>query len=134
MENQVVSNEFFSFKVNVSKNRIYGTYHGFWAKDSIMDDLITNLQKAIDLVKKNYTFIADLRNFQTLPQQLLPRQAEAMNLMASTGVYRVAEIVPKSVIAGMQLKHSAQKTNMPNQRFSEVYEGEKWLDEEVKNL
>jgi len=129
-----VSNEYLELKVDVQKNRIYGTYLGFWSQNSIMDDLFTNLQKAIDMVKKNYTFVADLRNFSVLPQALVPRQVEAMKMMNSQGLYRVAEILPQSIVAGMQLKQNANKTNMPNKQFSSIPEGEKWLDEETKKL
>jgi hypothetical protein len=134
MEKQIVSNEYLELKVDVQKNRIYGTYLGFWSQNSIMDDLFTNLQKAIDMVKKNYTFVADLRNFSVLPQALVPRQVEAMKMMNSQGLYRVAEILPQSIVAGMQLKQNANKTNMPNKQFSSIPEGEKWLDEETKKL
>jgi hypothetical protein len=130
----IATNDYFSVKVDVSKNRVYASFHGFWAKMEIMEDYLTNLKKALAKINRNFTLVADLRDFQTLPQNLIPKQAEAMTLLAGSGIYKVAEILPKSVIASMQLKQTASKTNMPNQQFPSIPEGENWLDEEVKKL
>ena len=134
MKNQIASNEYFSVFVDESKNRIYATFNGFWSQMKIMDDYRSNLPVAFKRIKPNFTLIADLRNFKTLPPDLIPKQKQSMEDFAKAGMFKVAVILPGSAISGMQLKQSMNDTKMPERQFSTVDEGEKWLDNAVATL
>lgn len=131
MEKQIVSNQNFTIKVNDQKNRLYATFYGFWNEEKIMDDYMANLKKALTHLNRNFTLVADLRLFRTLPKELVNKQKKSMEILAAAGIYKVAEVLPESVIASIQLKQSATETNMPNKQFSEILSAEKWLDSEV---
>lgn len=131
---EIVNNNYYKINVDIGKNRIYASFHGFWGELRIMEDYLTSLDKAISNVKKNFTLVADLNDFKTLPTELIPKQKLAMQMLGKAGMYRVAELLPASVISKMQVSSSAKETNMPNRQFSSIVDGEKWLDEEIKKL
>ncbi len=134
MKNRIGSTEFFSVEVDDAKNRMYTTFHGFWKEMSIMDDYRTNLHTAIKRMKANFTLVADLRDFKTLPPELIPKQKQCMEDLAKGGMFKVAVILPASAISGMQLKKSMTDTNMPERQFGSVADGEKWLDNAAATL
>jgi hypothetical protein len=133
MEN-IVSNKYFEIQVDLSKNRIYATFIGFWPEMNIMLDYQSNLKTALSKVEPNFTMVAHLVQFKTLPASLLEKQQESMLIIAKAGLYKVAEILPESIIANIQLSNSAANTNMPSRQFSAIDQAEAWLDEEVKKL
>lgn len=128
MKNQIVSNEYFSIDVDSSKNRIYASFLGFWSKMEIMDEYLSYLTKALAAIKKDFTLLADLRTFKTLPNDLVAKQKLAMEDLAKAGMSKVAVILPQSVISEVQLKSSMNETAMPEKQFSTVEKGEEWLD------
>lgn len=130
---EIASNNFFKVSVDTSKNRMYTVFSDFWSED-IMDNYMSSLDTALSLVSSNFTLVADLREFKTLSPNLVPKQKMSMQKLGGAGMFKVAEILPASVISKMQLNSSAQETKMPNRQFSSISEGEQWLDNEVKNL
>ena len=134
MEKQIASNQNFTIKVNTQKNRMYATFNGFWGDEKIIDDYIENMKTALTSLQRNFTLVADLRMFKTLPKELVDKQKQSMQVLASAGIFKVAEIVPQSVIASMQLDQSASESNMPNRQFADVPSGERWLDMEIAAL
>ncbi len=128
MKNQIVSNEYFRIEVDNSKNRIYASFFGFWSKMEIMDEYLSYLTKALAAIKKDFTLLADLRTFKTLPNDLVAKQKLAMEDLAKAGMSKVAVILPQSVISEVQLKSSMNETAMPEKQFSKVEKGEEWLD------
>ncbi len=135
MKKQIVSNEYFSLFVDESKNRVYATFKGFWSQMKIMENYRSYLPQVFKLVKSNFTLVADLRNFKTLPPDLVPKQKESMMDFAKAGVFKIAAILPSSAISGMQLKQSMNETkNNPERHFDNVADGEKWLDNAVSAL
>ncbi|NJO90804.1 MAG: hypothetical protein HC831_18940 [Chloroflexia bacterium] len=135
MKKQIASNEYFSVFVDESKNRVYATFNGFWSQMKIMDDYRACLPAVFKMMKSKFTLVADLRNFKTLPPDLVPKQKQSMMDFAQAGVFKIALILPSSAISGMQVKQSAAETkNMPERQFDNVAEAEKWLDSVVANL
>ncbi len=130
---KVASSEFFEIKVNSPKNRLYLTQRKFWNK-KVMDDYINQIDKAISSMNNNFTLVTDLREFKALHSELVESSRVVMRKLSEGGMYKVAEILPESVISKMQLDQSTKATNMPNKQFSSVPEGEKWLDAEVQKL
>ena len=72
--------------------------------------------------------------FKTLPAEQIPKQKESLRLFMEAGLFKVAEILPKSVIASMQLKGATGHVNVPNRQFASIVEGEKWLNDEMKKV
>lgn len=128
MKNQIVSNDYFSINVDNTKNRIYASFFGFWSKMEIMDEYLSYLTKALTSIKQDFTLLADLRTFKTLPNDLVAKQKLAMEDLAKAGMSKVAVILPQSVISEVQLKSSMNETAMPEKQFSTVEGGEEWLD------
>ncbi len=131
---EVAKNQLYSLLVDTSKNRLYIKITGFWEKESSVDSYIADQKKAIEQLKPNFTVVADMREFKTLPQELVPKQESSQKDLAEAGMYRVAEILPGSVIASMQLERVTRKTHMPNNQFSSQEEGEKWLNDELEKI
>ncbi len=128
MKNQIVSNEYFTINYDSAKNRVYASFNGFWGTMQIMDEYRSYLTKVCNMVKSNFTMVADLRSFKTLPNDLVPKQKQSMDDLAKAGMSKVAVIVPESVISEVQLKSSMNETAMPEKQFSTVEGGEEWLD------
>jgi hypothetical protein len=58
-----------------------------------------------------------------------------MKDLTAAGMYRVAEILPTSSVASMQLDRVTKKIDgMHNNQFDSPEEGEKWLDDELKKI
>ena len=134
MKKEIVNNSYLKLHVDESKNRIHASFHGFWASMDTMDSYLNSMGIAISSVSKGFTMVADLRDFKTLPPELVKEQKASMQKLGEAGLYKVAEILPASAIAKMQLSDSTKETNMPNKQFSTIVDGEEWLDAEVNKL
>ncbi len=134
MKKQIASSQYYDLAVDVSKNRLYITSKGFWNKGEIIDAYHQCQTEALTHVKPNFTLVADMRDFKILPQDLVPKQEATHKDLAKAGMYRVACIVPASAVANFQLRDVAKGTEMPEQRFAVMSEGEAWLDAESGKL
>ncbi len=130
---RIATNEFFDVSINHQKNRLYTTVRKFW-NDKVMDNYLKSMGKAISSMRKNFTVVVDLRGLKTLPPKLAERSKNMMMELNKAGMYKVAEILPESAIAKMQLNQSTASTKMPNKQFGSIEEGEKWLDAEIRKL
>ncbi len=127
MKTTIAGNGFFDLSVDQEKNRLFITSKGFWT-DDIVDEYAKNQTIAIEKLKKGFTVVADMRTFKTLSQDLVKKQEKTHIELVEAGMYKVAEILPGSVIASMQLKQVTAKNDIPNKQFSTIEEGEAWLD------
>jgi len=134
MKEQITSSQYYDLAVDVSKNRLYITSKGFWNKGEIIEAYHKCQTEALKHVKPNFTVVADMREFKILPQDLVPKQEATHIDLAKAGMYRVACIVPASAVANFQLRDVAKGTEMPEQRFAVMSEGEEWLDTELSKL
>ncbi|MBI9060987.1 MAG: hypothetical protein JEZ14_03325 [Marinilabiliaceae bacterium] len=134
MKEQITTNQFYDLAVDVTKNRLYITSKGFWNKGEIIEAFRKCQAEALKHVKANFTVVADMREFKILPQDLVSMQEETQKDLAKAGMYRVACIVPASAVANFQLRDVAKGTEMPEQRFAVMSEGEDWLDTELSKL
>jgi len=134
MKEQITTNQFYDLAVDVSKNRLYITSKGFWNKGEIIEEYHKCQTQALKHVKPNFTVVADMREFKILPQDLVPKQEATQKDLANAGMYRVACIVPASAVANFQIRDVAKGTEMPEQRFAVMSEGEDWLDTELSKL
>jgi hypothetical protein len=131
---EIAKNNNYSLSVDTGKNRLYIKCIGFWNEVSIVDNYMTDQKKALAMLKPNFTAVADMLEFKPLPKELEEKERNLQKELAVSGMYKVAEILPDSVIAAIQLKNVTTTTNMPNRQFSSQADGEKWLDEELKKL
>ncbi len=134
MKTVIATTQFYAIVTDETKNRIFIQLNGFWTEEKIIDDYIIALNLAIAKMKPNFTLVVNLTKFKTLPSELVSKQQASMRALVEGGMYKVAEILPASAIAAMQLKASARSEQMPNKQFATELDGEKWLDEELKKL
>ncbi len=134
MKTVIASTQFYTLITDETKNRIFIQLNGFWTEEKIINDYGLALDQAIAKMKPNFTLVVNLTKFKTLPSELVPKQQASMRALAEGGMYKVAEILPASAIAAMQLKTSTRSEQMPNKQFATEKDGEKWLDEELKKL
>lgn len=134
MKKQLSTSPYYELAVDESKNRLYITSKGFWNKAEIVEDYHQAQTAALKHVKPNFTVVADMREFKILPQDLVPQQEATHKDLAAAGMYRVACIMPASAVANFQIRDVAKGTEMPEQRFAVLTEGEQWLDAEIEKL
>lgn len=133
MKNIVKENENYQVCYDNSINRLYITCVGFWQEETVTE-FIQVQTNALRLVKPNYTLVADMRDYKTLPQNLVEAQKNSQQDLINAGLYKVAEILSKSVIANMQLKKITQHNDMPVNSFQTLEEGEAWLTKMSEKL
>lgn len=133
MKNIVKENENYQVCYDNSINRLYITCVGFWQEETVTE-FIKIQTAALRLVKPNFTLVADMRDYKTLPQNLLKAQKDSQDDLIKAGIYKVAQILSKSVIANMQLKKITQENDMPINSFQTTEEGEAWLTKMSENL
>ncbi|GAA4423634.1 hypothetical protein GCM10023188_02670 [Pontibacter saemangeumensis] len=110
-----------------SKNRIYLTVKGFWKNREAVPHFLDDLQKALRLVKPDFSLLSDLRTMLTHPQRLSSLHIEAHNLIKLAGLSKAAIVVPIDRIATLQVEEINSKSTMSSENFSSVVEAEIWL-------
>ena len=133
MKKVIASNTNYDLSVDSEKNRLHIACKGFWAKGEIVDQYIVDQKEAINYLKSGFTVVADMRNFKTLPLDLVEKQQKSHMDLVDAGMFKVAEILPQSAIAKSQLNKVTETSSMPNMQFAEISEGESWLDAQSKN-
>ncbi len=133
MKRVIASNANYDLGVDTEKNRLHIVCKGFWAKEEIVDQFVAHQKEAISHVKSGFTVVADMREFKTLPLTLVEKQQKSHMDLVNAGMFKVAEILPQSAIAKSQLNKVTESSNMPNMKFADYAEGEKWLDSQTNN-
>ncbi len=133
MKQEIEKTEFYSIHVDQSINRLYISVKGFWSDKNLVERYALAQTRAISYLKPKYSLVADVRALKTLPSDLVPIHKVTQDELIETGVHRVAEIMPQSVIANMQMKDTTTNNNMPRRQFADPREGEKWLDSVTAN-
>lgn len=111
-----------------SKNRIYLTVKGFWKSREAVTHFLNDLQKALRLVKPDFSLLTDMRTMLTHPQRLSSLHIEAHNLIKIAGLAKAAILVPTDRIATLQVEEINSKSAMASESFSSLAEAEAWLD------
>lgn len=109
------------------ENRLYFTVFGFWKSTEVVPDLLTDIQKAIKLVKRPFTLLADLSGMVTHPQQLNTLHIEMQKALASAGLSHGAYVEPTDKIANFQIEQTILSSKVNMSRFSTFQKAEEWL-------
>ncbi len=123
----IEQNPFYELAVSTQKNRIYLKIIGFWRNEAAVPNYLKDWNKALGLVRKDFTVLTDATQMKIHPPdvRLLHEQAQAAILKA--GVSKVAEILTDR-ISEIQLDNVAKVTLFPKKNFISQEEAEKWLD------
>ncbi|WP_439183859.1 hypothetical protein [Carboxylicivirga taeanensis] len=133
MKKVITTNVNYDLGIDLEKNRLHIVCKGFWSKGEIVDQFIAHQKEALSYLKSGFTVVADMREFKTLPLDLVDKQQQSHADLVKAGMFKVAEILPQSAIAKSQLNKVTDSSKMPNMKFSDYAEGEKWLDSVTKN-
>ncbi len=125
---QVASNDCYKLVYDYFKNRIYFTVMGYWKNKECIPDFIADWNKAILLVKTDFTILTDMRTMITHPQELNSIHEQAHTLVVEAGVKKVAHVMPTDKIAYLQALSILEKTTLPVKGFTDPEAADQWLD------
>ena len=111
-----------------SKNRIYLTVKGFWKNPEAVPHFLDDLQKALRLVRPDFSLLSDLRSMLTHPQLLSNLHIEAHHLIKAAGLVKAALVLPTDRIATLQAEDINSKSEIAFESFSTLAEAEVWLE------
>jgi len=116
----VVKTDFFELYIDKVKNRLYSIIKGFWYDEKFLDNYIFDQREALSHLKPGFTMIVNLVDFKIMPDPFIEKEKRAQKDLREKGLFRVAELVPKSEIARDQLGKVSRENKMPNRQFSNL--------------
>ena len=125
---EIAKNEYYSIGVDKGKNRIYIVMTDFWGDVSLAASYVEDIRTACQMVSKDFTVLADLRNMKTPSVDVKQKFAEVQNIMEKAGLLKTAEILPEDVVAQMSVDRTFKKYTMVRGLFSSKLKAEAWLD------
>lgn len=123
----VIKTDCYEIAYQEELNRLYFTVFGFWKNAEVVPDLLPDLQKAIKLVTRPFTLLADLSGMVTHPQQLNALHIEMQKALASAGLSHGAYVEPTDKIANFQIEQTIHTSQVNLSRFATIQEAEEWL-------
>lgn len=118
------------YKVNydMSKNRIYAELGGF-LKDEELKDYKSELIKAVDQAKPNFTALFDVRSLKPLPEECNQILEDAKSYAVNNGLKKSAAVL-NSVVLKLQgtRKFKNMAKDKPEEYFSTTEEAESFLN------
>jgi len=113
------------------KNRIYLYMEGFHdLKEALR--LKEEYRKAIEKCRPGFTVLVDVTKYKPGSEEVQKVHAEASKMDAEAGVSKVARVVGKTPLGGMQLNRISRTVgNYPAKNFATFEEAEAYLDGEI---
>lgn len=124
---RVAHNACYGISYDAVKCRVYFDVIGFWKNHASVPEFLKDWDKVLQLVKKGFTMLVDMRTMITHPQQLNDLHKESMDKVLSAGVGRVAYVMPNDKIACFQVIDNGMNPELNTQQFSTCEEAEQWL-------
>jgi hypothetical protein len=125
---RIATNPCYDLAYDSSKNRIYFKIHGYWKNAEVVPDLLTDWDKALAFTHSDFTVLVDMRQMITHPQGLNKLHTAVQQKVASSGVAKVANIMPTDKIASLQAAEITTCTKLLGKKFTSLPESEDWLD------
>jgi hypothetical protein len=120
------NNILYEISVNAEKNRIYQKVKGFWKS---AENYLEDLTKSTHRVRRGFTVITDITEAKTPSPEVVEVFKKAGGMLVSKGMYKLAEIIPKSATTQMAVKRASESSKVNKMAFTDLFEAEKWLDE-----
>lgn len=118
----------YEVKYDITKNRMLIKLEGFITKEEAVNYTMA-CEEVFKKVKPNFTFLADLRNLKTLPQESIDEIQKVRFSSIKHGGYKGATVL-KDTIVRMQTKRTANQIDGFNEEyFTDINEAEVYLDE-----
>lgn len=108
-------------------NRIYFTIIGFWKNAAVVPDVVKDLSKALTLVQKGFSLLADMSAMVTHPQELNTLHIQLQIDILSAGLAYGAYVAPIDKIANFQVEQTMHDSQIDLKRFCTCQEAEDWL-------
>ncbi|MBN2532289.1 MAG: hypothetical protein JXB88_05330 [Spirochaetales bacterium] len=125
---EIANNDFYSMKVDESKNRFYLTIEGFWETGDQVPEYLDDLKKAVKHLSNGFTILSDLIQMKTPTQEIGALHVKAQKYLIDSGLSKTAEVHPLSMIAKMTVDRFSEESGMKKGMFSSKEEAEKWLN------
>ena len=118
----------YEVKYDVSKNRMQMRVEGFITKEEAVKYRMA-CEEVYKKVKPNFTFLVDLRNLKTLPQESIDEIQKVRFSSVKHGAYKGATVL-KDTIVRMQTKRTANQIDGFNEDyFTDINEAEIYLEQ-----
>lgn len=130
MESLVADNPCYRLLYTPHQNRLYLGIRGYWKSKDQVPDYLTDLKKALLLLRTDFKLLLDLSTMITHPQAVLSLHVEALKLLQAAEPKKCACINPIDLIANLQVEDTLGQSHLPTRRFSSYAEAEAWLEQE----
>jgi len=122
----------FSITLDERKNRIYVNLEGFQTLDEVLK-FKEEYRKVLAKCRPGFTVLTYARNYKPSTPEVQKIHAEAIEMDKAAGVRKVARVVGKTPLGGMQLNRLSRTVDKkyPAKNFETEEEAEAYLDSET---
>ncbi|MFX0049191.1 MAG: hypothetical protein ACFE8G_13680 [Candidatus Hermodarchaeota archaeon] len=124
----MADNEFYEVIFNKKKNLLSVKLKGFWKDEELYDKMAKEFEVNLSKTSPGWKMIIDLTDFLTPPQNFLEKIKETQKLLKEHRLRKIAEVLPKSVIAKLAINKLTSESGFERHLFSNTIEVLKWLE------
>lgn len=122
----------YTLHVNLEKQRLYSTLNGLWDNEEISIQHQKDVYHCLKKLGVEFTVLVDTTEFRVPNISILERIKQIQKYCVSKGMIKSAEVMSRSMLASLALDHITKCNKISEtdrQRFNNLLEAEKWLDE-----
>lgn len=124
----ILDNEIFFIGISEERNRIYIQAAGFLSNADKMLEFLRMQTIAAYKLKPGFTGIANMKHFETLPQQLVNYELDAHFNLISSGLKLIIILLPDNPVSLLQLKSVINSTGITYEFCKTIEEAEAYLN------
>lgn len=126
---KIVETDLYVIWVDALKNRLYQEVRGKWIAPVANYHYEQDVEKALSLLKKNFTILNDaLKAEGVMSAEWAAIAAKIRQRLVNHGMKASAELLPENVLTKMQVKRVSKETHFETRFFRDRKEAETWLD------
>jgi hypothetical protein len=126
----IAKNDYYTFEVDTSINRIFITMVGFWENAGVVPNFLTDGDLLLEKLNPGFTNLVDVTQMKTPPKDVRDLFEQIQKKFMSRGMSKNAEVI-SSAFVEVNLDEVASQSGMSTilRQFKSMAEALAWLNE-----